>query len=94
MAAKSAPKKNPSAEKRARQTEKRNLRNRTIRTRIKGVIKAVETSVQEKDQAKSLTDLKAATKAIMSAASKGTIHKNNAARKISRLARMVAKAKA
>ncbi len=94
MAAKSAPKRNPSAEKRARQSEKRNLRNRTVRTRIKGVIKAVETSVEEKDREKALGALKTATKAIMSASSKGTLHKNNAARKVSRLARMVAAIKA
>ena len=89
MAAKSAPKKNLSAIKRARQSEKRNERNRTERTKIKSVIKAVEASVKTGDKDASASALQKAMKTICSASSKKIIHKNNASRKISRLAKKV-----
>ncbi len=87
MAAKAPVKKNLSAIKRARQAEKRNERNKVERSKIKSVMKSVETAVKsgDKDAVKSI--LLSATKAINSARSKGIIHKNNAARKISRLTR-------
>lgn len=89
MAAKSAPKKNLSALKRARQAEKRNLRNRTERTKIRSVAKAVETAAREKNKETTESALLRAVKTISSAASKGILHKNNAARKISRLTKKV-----
>lgn len=89
MAAKSAPKKNLSAIKRDRQSEKRNERNRTERTKIKSVIKAVEASVKISEKDTSASALQKAIKTICSAKSKGIIHRNNAARKISRLTRKV-----
>jgi small subunit ribosomal protein S20 len=89
LAAKSAPKKNLSALKRARQAEKRNLRNRIERSRIKSVAKAVETAVKDKNNELSESALLKAVKTISSAASKGILHKNNAARKISRLTKKV-----
>ena len=89
MAAKAPVKKNLSAIKRARQAEKRNERNKVERSKIKSVIKSVETAVKggDKDAVKSI--LLSATKVIGSARSKGIIHKNNAARKISRLTKKV-----
>jgi small subunit ribosomal protein S20 len=89
LAAKSAPKKNLSAIKRDRQAEKRNERNRTERTKIKGVIKTVEASVKAGEKDLSTSALQKAIKAINSSKSKGIIHKNNASRKISRLTRKV-----
>lgn len=89
MAAKAPVKKNPSAIKRARQTEKRNLRNRAERSKLKGVIKTVEGSVQDKNKEASENSLKNAIKTISSAVSKGIIHRNNASRKISRLTKKV-----
>lgn len=89
MAAKSAPKKNLSALKRDRQTEKRNERNRTERTKIKSVVKAVEASVKASEKETSISALQKAIKTISSASSKGIIHKNNASRKISRLTKKV-----
>ena len=89
MAAKAPVKKNLSAIKRARQAEKRNERNKVERSKIKSVMKSVETAVKagDKDAVKSI--LLSATKVISSARSKGIIHKNNAARKISRLTKKV-----
>ncbi len=85
MAAKSAPKKNLSALKRARQAEKRNIRNRGERSRIKSATKSVEAAIGESSREKTQSALKDAIKTISSARSKGIIHKNNAARKISKL---------
>lgn len=75
-----------SAIKRIRQNQRRKMRNRSIqsafKTRIKKVLKAVET--KEVDQVEKA--LREASSAIASAASKGIIHRNTASRKISRLA--------
>jgi small subunit ribosomal protein S20 len=87
LAAKSAPKKNLSALKRARQSEKRNARNRRERSSIKSASKAVEAAINEDNKEGLQSALSAAAKTISSATSKGIIHKNNAARKISRLTR-------
>lgn len=87
MAAKAPVKRNLSAEKRARQAEKKNARNRAVKSKVKGAIKAVEASVSGKDTEASAQALKEAVKAITAASSKGIIHKNNASRKISRLTR-------
>ncbi len=89
MPAKVVKKKNLSALKRARQAEKRNERNRIQRTRIKNVMKAVETSVSSGDRDTAVHSLKTAVKTIDTARLKGVIHKNNAARKISKLTKKV-----
>lgn len=89
MAAKAAPKKNLSAIKRAKQAEKRNYRNRIQRTKIKGVIKAVEAAVKDNSIEAATNALTNAVKTISSSTSKGILHKNNASRKISRLTRKV-----
>ena len=78
-----------SAEKRMRQNEKRRMHNASIKTHVKTRIKEVLSAVEEKDQEKSREALLSATKIIDAAASKGVLHKNNAARKISRLTKKV-----
>jgi small subunit ribosomal protein S20 len=85
LAAKAPVKKNLSAIKRARQAEKRNTRNRVERSKIKSAVKAVETAGKEEAAAVLLS----AVKTISSAKSKGIIHRNNAARKISRLTKKI-----
>ena len=85
MAAKAPVKKNLSAIKRARQTEKRNTRNRVVRSRIKNVVKDVELALTENDAEATAKALRVAARTLCSASSKGVIHKNNASRKISRL---------
>jgi small subunit ribosomal protein S20 len=85
LAAKAPVKRNLSAEKRARQSEQRNARNRAVKSKVKGTIKAVETSLKAKDPDASAAALREAVKALTSASSKGIIHRNNASRKISRL---------
>jgi len=78
-----------SAIKRAKQNTKRNLRNKSIRTRVRGAIKAVRTSIEGKSPDKAKADLAVAVPIIQKAAQKGSLHPNNAARKISRLTRQV-----
>ena len=89
MAAKAPVKKNLSAIKRARQAEKRNTRNRVERSKIKSAMKVVETAVKGGNKEAAASVLLSAAKLISSARSKGILHKNNAARKISRLTRKV-----
>lgn len=74
-----------SAEKRMRQNEERRKRNVSIRTHVKTRIKAVLKAVEDKDLEKSSESLVKARSVIAKASSKGILHKNNAARKISRL---------
>ena len=78
-----------SAEKRMRQSEERRKRNVSIRTHVKTRVKAVLKAVEEKDLEKSGEALVKANSVIAKASSKGILHKNNAARKISRLTRKV-----
>ena len=78
-----------SAEKRARQSEKRRMRNTSARTRVKTSVKSVLKSVEEQDAEKSREVLVDTTRIIAKAAAKGIFHKNTAARKISRLTKKV-----
>ena len=82
-------KKNKSAIKRTRQTETKTLRNRSIKSEIKTLIKNIETAVSNKDAEGARTTLKKAIVAIDKAAQKGVIHKSTASRKVSRLTKLV-----
>jgi len=75
--------------KRVRQTKKRTLRNNSIKSALKTVLKYVDTSISEGDAEKVQESFAKAIPAIDRAASKGVIHKRNAARKKSRLAKRV-----
>ena len=78
-----------SALKRIRQTKKRTERNRFFKTRMKNIIKAVREAVAAGDKEKAIEALKVANKRIHEYASKGIIKKNTAARKVSRLHKLV-----
>jgi small subunit ribosomal protein S20 len=80
-----------SSEKRNRQTQKRRARNVQVRTGVKSAVKKVREAVAQGDAAAAKQALQAAEKAIGKARSKGVLHKNAASRKISRLAKAVAK---
>lgn len=81
-----------SAEKRSRQAGKRRLRNVQVRTQVKGTVKKVRELLAQGDGAAARAALVVASRALDSAASRGVLHKNAAARRISRLAHAVAKA--
>ena len=78
-----------SAEKRARQNEKRRIRNKAVKTRIKHVTKEVRLASGEASKEEALAKLQAAQSIVDKALKKGAIHKKTAARKISRLSRLV-----
>ncbi|MFN3739829.1 MAG: 30S ribosomal protein S20 [Thermodesulfovibrionales bacterium] len=79
------PKRNKSAMKRVRQAKKREARNKAVKSTIKTLVKKVEAAIASNNKEETTKNLQAAVKYIMKAASKGIIHKNTAARKISRL---------
>ncbi|MEJ2252940.1 MAG: 30S ribosomal protein S20 [Nitrospirota bacterium] len=81
------PKKSSSVKKRGRQAEKRNLRNRSVKSRIKTLTKRVLEAAEKKDKELVEASLREAIKEIDSAASKGVLHRNTASRKVSRLTR-------
>ena len=83
-----------SALKRARQNELRRLRNRMNKTRLKHVVKTVREEAAASDTPTMHARLNEAKSVIDKAAKKGAIHKKTAARKISRLSKLVNKHKA
>ncbi len=75
-----------SAKKRMRQAEKRRLRNKAIRSYVKTCIKKVLASMEAGEDREALMQkVRLAQKAIDKACSKGVFHRNEAARKKSRL---------
>ncbi|MEO5361507.1 MAG: 30S ribosomal protein S20 [Nitrospirota bacterium] len=85
MAARSRPKKSPSVIKRARQSVKRQLVNKMIKSKLKTLAKKVEEAITASNTEEAQKTLIEAVRAYAKAASKGVIHKNNSARNISRL---------
>ncbi|SNR72820.1 30S ribosomal protein S20 [Desulfurobacterium atlanticum] len=79
-----------SAKKRLRQNVKRRQRNRYYIRRLKTESKKVLAAVEEKNLELAKEQLKVAMKYIERAAARGVIHKNEAARRMSRIAKAVA----
>ena len=77
-----------SAAKRAKIAKVRTLRNKSVLSSVKTAIKNFEAAAAANDAAKAGETLKLALSAIDKAASKGLLHKNNAANKKSRLTKM------
>ncbi len=73
------------AKKRARQAEKRRIRNAGQRSNLRTFIKKVIASVEAGDKETAQTAFKTAVPLIDSAVNKGLIHKNKASRSKSRL---------
>lgn len=78
-----------SAEKRIRQTKRRTTVNRARTSRVKSFVKAVEEALASGNKADAEKALKAAEPELQRGARKGVVHKNAAARKISRLSKRV-----
>jgi len=81
-----------SAKKRAIQTTKRQLRNQARKSAIKTAMKKVMTAIESKDLETAKKLFVEAKSKLARAKTKGVLHRNTAARKISRLAQKVAKA--
>jgi small subunit ribosomal protein S20 len=80
-----------SSAKRVRTTAKRTAINTARTTRVRGYIRKVEEALAKGDKAAAQAALKAAEPEIMIFFSKGILHKNTGARKVSRLTKRVAK---
>ena len=78
-----------SAKKRILGTETKTARNKSIKSAVKTSIKKVEAAVANKNKEEAQAALTAAISTITKAANKGVYHKNNAARKVSRLTKLV-----
>lgn len=81
-----------SAIKRNRQNEKRRVRNRVYRGRARTFVKHAEESIVKSEGEMTLEAVREAISALDKAAGEGVIHKNNAARRKSRLMKRLAKA--
>ncbi|MCI8631311.1 MAG: 30S ribosomal protein S20 [Firmicutes bacterium] len=82
-----------SAKKRIRVIDKKTARNRRIKNHLKTVLRDFDTAIAEGNKETAKEKLILAEKKLMQAAAKGTIHKNTASRKVSRLTKQFNNAK-
>ncbi|MBQ7775689.1 MAG: 30S ribosomal protein S20 [Lachnospiraceae bacterium] len=80
-----------SAKKRIEVAQIRTDRNKAIKSGVKTAMKKVFVAIEAGDKEVAKAELANATKSIEMATSKGVYHKNNAARKVSRLSKAVNK---
>lgn len=78
-----------SAAKRHRQSEKRRLHNRIVRSRVRTSVKKILLAVQAGQKEDAASAFRSFSALIDSAARKGVYHPNTAARKKSRMAKKV-----
>ena len=79
----------PQSKKRARQSETRFAINKMRRSRIRTFLRKVEEAIASGDKDAAAAALRAAQPELMRGVAKGVVHKNTAARKMSRLASRV-----
>ena len=82
------------AKKRILVINKKTARNKRVKSHLKGIVKNFDAAIAEENFDAAKEKLALAEKRLMQAAAKGTIHKNAASRKISKLTRRFNKAKA
>jgi small subunit ribosomal protein S20 len=78
-----------SAEKRNRQALKRRARNSAVKKAVRSAIKKAREAIASGDAARAQEAVKAATRALDRAASRGVLHRRNASRHVARLAHAV-----
>jgi len=78
-----------SALKRAKQDEVKRIRNKSYKSRAKKAIKEVRAAIADNSPDQAEKKLSDAASLIQKTASKGAIHRKQASRKISRLARQI-----
>lgn len=79
----------PQSKKRARQNERRYAVNKARRSRIRTYLRKVEEAIASGDKDVAATALRSAQPELMRGVTKGVLHKNTAARKMSRLSARV-----
>jgi small subunit ribosomal protein S20 len=80
-----------SAKKRILVNAKKTERNKAIRSKVKTMVKKVDAAVAAKDKELATAALSIAVSEINKACSKGVMHKNTAARKVSHITKSVSK---
>lgn len=80
-----------SARKATRVIARRTEVNKARRSLLRNSVRKVEEAIQSGDRNAALSAFKTAEPVIMRAAQRGVVHKNNASRKVSRLAHRIAK---
>jgi small subunit ribosomal protein S20 len=80
-----------SAKKAARKIVRRTEVNKSRRSRMRIYVRKVEEAIASGDASAAKTALRTAEPELMRAAQKGVVHKNQASRKVSRLAHRIAK---
>jgi len=80
-----------SARKATRKIARRTEVNKARRSLLRGSVRKIEEAIASGDRTAALAAFKEAEPAIMRAAQVGVVHKNNASRKVSRLAHRIAK---
>jgi len=78
-----------SALKRARQNEVKRIKNKGYKTRVKKAVKEVRTALSDNSADQAKKSFVKTVSIVQKAASKGIIHRNQASRKISRLATQI-----
>lgn len=79
----------PQSKKRARQLVRRTTVNKARRSRIRTYLRKVEEAIASGDKSAASAALQAAQPELMRGVTKGVLHKNTAARKMSRLSARV-----
>jgi small subunit ribosomal protein S20 len=80
-----------SAKKATRKIARRTIINKSRRTQMRGAVRSVEEAIKSGDRDAALKAMAHAEPELMQAAQRNIIHKNNASRKVSRLAHQIAK---
>lgn len=75
--------------KRIRTNEKRRLRNQSVKSELKTLVRKTREAVEAGDKELAIKSLKTASRKLDKAVSKGVIHKNQAANRKSKLAKRV-----
>ena len=81
-----------SAKKRISVIDKKTARNRRIKNHLKTILKNFDLAIEAGNKDLAKEKLQLAEKKLMQAAAKGTVHKNAASRKVSRLTKRFNKA--
>jgi small subunit ribosomal protein S20 len=80
-----------SAKKATRKIVRRTAINKSRRTQMRGAVRGVEDAIKRGDRDAALQAMSRAEPELMRAAQLHIVHKNNASRKVSRLAQQIAK---
>jgi small subunit ribosomal protein S20 len=80
-----------SAKKATRRIARRTVINKSRRTQMRGAVRSVEDAIKRGDRNAALKAMAHAEPELIKAAQRNIIHKNNASRKVSRLAHQIAK---